>query len=160
MKTNVFSFIVEDPQERSYDQIEEIIAKDYDDILFGSTNGEFELDFEIKDISMMSAINKAIEYIAPINLVVKRISPDSYVTASEIARRVHISREGVRKMISGDIKSKNTFPRPSFFLSGSSVWVWPVVVRWFYENGKTDIEKVKEAKDIYSKNKELEDVLI
>lgn len=155
MKTYTFTFKIEDPHGRSYDELEEIIAKDYDDALFGSSDDEFELDFEIEAGSMEKAIKKALRYISPLDVIVKRVTPDSYVTQSEIARRIHISKQGVQKMIN----SKSDFPSPNFHIRGSSVWAWPRVAKWCCDNGKLSPDDVKEAKDVYSFNRDFEDVL-
>jgi hypothetical protein len=127
-----------------------------DDALLGSRDGVVYLDFDRAAKSLQAAIQSAIRDVRKAGLGVARIEPDEFVNASEIARRMHRTREGVRKLIAGT-RGPGRFPPPvSSVTKASPLWRWSEVAAWLADNSVTEGSPLPEATVIRKINALLE----
>src|ERR1700728_3856350 len=82
-----------------------------DDALIGMRDGVAYAEFCRESDSFREAVLSAIGDVesAGVQATVEHIEPDEFVTMSEIARRLHITREGVRKRVAGE-RGPGKFP--------------------------------------------------
>jgi len=130
-----------------------------DDALLGSRDGVLFLDFDRTSTSLLEAVLSAVADIhqAHAELWVSRVEPDDLVSAAEIARRAHRSRESIRQLIHGE-RGPGAFPPPIANLTQRSpIWRWSDVARWFADEiGGLDESVVSEATDLAAVNAALE----
>jgi hypothetical protein len=121
-----------------------------DDALIGLRDGVAFAEFCRTADSFRTAVLSAIHDVesAGIGARVEHVEPDELVTMSEIARRLHLSREGVRKWVAG-LRGPGNFPPPAGSLTRRSpLWRWTDVVRWHQQELQ---HKVGEQKGIPEK---------
>lgn len=109
-----------------------------DDALIGTRDGVAYADFCREADSFRQAVLSAIRDVesAGVGAKVDHIEPDEMVTMSEIARRLNITREGVRKQVAGT-RGPGNFPPPTGGVTRQSpLWRWTDVVQWRRENQK------------------------
>ncbi len=107
-----------------------------DDALIGTRDGVAYADFCREADSFRQAALSAIRDVesAGVGAKVDHIEPDEMVTMSEIARRLNITREGVRKQVAGT-RGPGNFPPPTGGVTRQSpLWRWTDVVQWRREN--------------------------
>lgn len=107
-----------------------------DDALLGAREGVVFLSFEREAESFAEAILGAIADVqkAKADLWVSRVEPDDLVSASEMARRLHRTRESIRQLAQGE-RGPGTFPPPVANLTQRSpIWRWAEVAEWFASN--------------------------
>jgi hypothetical protein len=103
-----------------------------DDALIGMRDGIPYADFCREADSFPQALLSAIRDVeaAGVGAKVEHVEPDELVTMSEIARRLRLSREGVRKRVAG-MRGPGNFPPPAGSLTQRSpLWHWTDVIRW------------------------------
>jgi len=107
-----------------------------DDALLGVRDGVAFLEFDRRAASLGEAILSAIENVAKarIGASVARVEPDDMVTASEIARRVHRTRENIRQLMNGTRGPGGFPPAVSCLRQRSPIWRWAEVASWFADN--------------------------
>lgn len=109
------------------------------------------LEFDREADCFESAIISAIQNIesAAHEVTVSHIEPADVVNASEIARRLHKTREYVRLLTQGR-RGEGGFPAPlSGVTSTISLWSWASVMNWFVQHNKVDDdESLSQAKTI------------
>jgi len=116
-----------------------------DDALINFRDGTVYLDFHRKSKSLKEAVIKAIKEVesASINAIVAYVTPEDWVTESDIAKRLDCSRQTVSLWCKR--KRRKSFPKPLMKLSYQSpFWKWRDIVEWLYENkliGKNELEK-------------------
>ena len=117
------------------------------------------LEFDRRADSFEHAIVSAVHDVerSGLHLEVSRIEPGDLVTASEIARRIHKSREYVRLLVEGK-RGPGGFPAPRSGVSATTrVWSWCDVMRWFSEHGiLQDLSSVYAAELLRDLNDALE----
>lgn len=120
-----------------------------DDALVNFRNGTVYLDFDREDISFEQAVIQAIRNIesSPIKAIVASVEPETFVTESDIAKRLIVKRQTVSLWIKRTRRKKMPFPKPIMKLSECSpLWKWSEVCRWLYQNNIiSDKSKVEEA---------------
>lgn len=111
--------------------LDELFEVGCDDATFGSIDGVSYADFTRKAPSFADAIQSAITAIEGVDdLRVVHIEPDDLVTASDIADRLHRTRESIRLLIAGR-RGRGDFPRPIANVRGRSRrWRWTDVLSW------------------------------
>ncbi len=130
-----------------------------DDATLAFRNGVGYLEFDrrarILDAAILSAV-RDVERADP-RLTVVRIEPGDSVNASEIARRIHLTREYIRLLVQGK-RGEGDFPAPQSGITGKTlVWSWAGVVRWMFQhNLLEDITVVDTAETIRDINDALE----
>ncbi len=123
-----------------------------DDALVNFRNGTVYLDFDRVSLNFEDAVISAIQQVesAPLNITVVNVSPDDYVTESEVAKRLHINRQAVSLWFKGKRHAKKPFPSPVMKLTEKSpLWRWSDVAEWLYQQKKiTDSKILDHAKFI------------
>lgn len=116
-----------------------------DDALINFREGTVYLDFHRQSISFKEAVIKAIKEVesSSVNAVVAYVTPEDWVTESDIAKRLHCSRQRVSLWCKD--KRRKAFPKPLMKLSTPSpYWKWREIVEWLCQNNlieKTELEK-------------------
>ena len=130
-----------------------------DDALLGSRDGVLFLDFERNSTSLLEAVLSAVSDVHRANngLSVSRVEPDDLVSAAEMARRLHRSRESIRLLIHGE-RGPGEFPPPIANLTRKSpIWRWSDVAVWFEAKiGGLQRSIVAEATELAAVNAALE----
>ena len=130
-----------------------------DDATLAFRNGVGYLEFDRRarslDVAILSAV-RDVERADP-RLTVVRVEPGDSVNASEIARRIHVTREYIRLLVQGK-RGEGDFPAPQSGITGKTlVWSWAGVVRWMFQhNLLEDITVVDAAETIRDINDALE----
>lgn len=133
MTTYNFSLIVEGPDLQNDEAMNALFEGDCDDATVGSVDGVQYLEFDREAGSFGLALTSAIRNVqdAIEGLRVVHVEPDDLVTMSEMAERLHRSRESIRLLIAGD-RGPGDFPTPvTHVRSRTRLWRWPDVLRWF-----------------------------
>lgn len=128
MNEHSFTLVVDGDVDAHLDELYEAGC---DDATFGAVDGVRYADFDREGATLADAITSAIRDVESVpGLLVRRVEPDDLVTASEIAGRLHRSRESVRLLIAGK-RGARTFPPPvSHLRSRTRLWRWSDVAAW------------------------------
>jgi len=103
-------------------------------------NGVLMLDFSRSAKNYIQAVCSAIEDVEGTKLGARvvKVEPDNFVSRSEIARRMAVSRQYVAKLF----KDSHEVPLPVINISGESpLWSWQEIAGWLYR--KRGLEKAK-----------------
>jgi hypothetical protein len=120
--------------------------------------GRIYLTFSRSAVSLKDAIISAIKNVreSGIDATVLRVDQCDLVTQSEIARRIHRSRQLVNQFINGG-RGPGGFPAPACNITdGAPLWYWCEVAFWLWENNIIKEEDVREAQDLMVINSVLE----
>ena len=118
-----------------------------DDAILAFRNGIAYLEFDRLATSLEAAILSAVRDVelADPRLTVVRVEPGDPVNASEIARRVQLTREYIRLLAQGK-RGDGEFPAPQSGITGKTlVWSWAEVVRWMSQHGMLEDKPLVEA---------------
>jgi hypothetical protein len=130
-----------------------------DDATLAFRNGVGYLQFDRRAPSLDAAILSAVRDVerADFRLTVVRVEPGDSVSASEIARRMQVTREYIRLLVQGK-RGEGDFPAPQSGITGKTlVWSWAGVVRWMFQhNLLVDVGVVDTAETIRDVNDALE----
>jgi hypothetical protein len=129
-----------------------------DDSTISLRFGRIYLTFSRSAASLKDAIISAIKNVreSGIDATVLRVDQCDLVTQSEIARRIHRSRQLVNQYISGG-RGPGGFPAPACNITdGALLWYWCDVAFWLWENNIIKEEDVREAQDLTVINSVLE----
>lgn len=158
-RTFSFTLILAGRSELTQDVEDAFFEAGCDDALLGVRDGVLFLDFEREASAFPEAVVSAITDVqkADVGAWVARVEPDDLVTASEIARRVHRSRESIRQLAQGE-RGPGTFPPPIANVTKKSrIWRWAEVCHWFSANyDERDDEALEAASVIAAINSALE----
>jgi hypothetical protein len=127
-----FTLILSGVSELTRQVLDALYESGCDDALIGVRDGVAYAEFCREADSFEQAALSAIRDVesAGIGAKVEHIEPDELVTMSEIARRLGMTREGVRKRVAG-LRGPGGFPPPAGSLTQRSpLWHWTDVVRW------------------------------
>jgi hypothetical protein len=136
IKTYEFTLLLDRAREVNEELENEIFELGFDDALLYSQGGVVCLDVSREATSFYEAVVSALKQIEKSNLGLKvaAVEPGDLVTASEIARRLSVSREYVRLLISGK-RGKGIFPSPISRIGVKNyIWSWSEVVRFMKSN--------------------------
>ena len=129
-----------------------------DDATISLRFGRIYLTFSRSAVSLKDAIISAIKNVreSGIDATVLRVDQCDLVTQSEIARRIHRSRQLVNQYINGG-RGPGGFPAPACNITGGApLWYWCEVAFWLWENNIIKEEDVREAQDLTVINSVLE----
>jgi hypothetical protein len=147
---------VSEPDSRLEDGLYEAAC---DDATLSFRSGIAYLVFDRLAPSLEDAILSAVRDVerADPRLTVVRVEPGDFVNASEIARRIHVTREYVRLLVQGK-RGEGDFPAPQSGITGKTlVWSWAGVVRWMFQhNLLEDVTVIDIAETIRDINDALE----
>jgi len=114
----------------SDDVAESLFEAGCDDCTPGICNGVWVIAFDREARNFSHAVASAIRDVESAGLTVLRVEPDTYVNAAEIAERLHVSREAVRKWLRSSPDAPPP-PPPAIGASGPSpLYDWPRFLRW------------------------------
>lgn len=120
--------------------IDKLGAAGVTDATFGVADGVAYADFTREAASFPAAVFSAVRDLQGTipSLRILRVEPDDLVTLSEIAVRLHRTRESVRLLAAGH-RGKGTFPPPvSHLRARSKLWRWSDVAQWAGEMEEED----------------------
>jgi hypothetical protein len=130
-----------------------------DDATLAFRNGVGYLQFDRRAPGLDAAILSAVRDVerADPRLTVVRVEPGDSVNASEIARRMQVTREYIRLLVQGR-RGQGDFPAPQSGITGKTlVWSWAGVARWMFQhNLLEDARVVDTAETIRDINDALE----
>jgi hypothetical protein len=137
-----FTLILSGVSELTREVLDAFYEAGCDDALIGMRDGIAYAEFCREANSFREAVLSAIGDVesARADAKVEHVEPDEFVTMSEIARRLQITREGVRKRVAGQ-RGPGNFPSPVGSLTKHSpLWRWTDVVQWhrMHYGGQTD----------------------
>lgn len=115
-----------------------------DDAILVFRNNVGCLEFDRVGESFPEAVLSALEDVGStrIGITVDHVEPGDLVNASQIGRRLGVSREYVRLLIQGK-RGKGSFPVPTSGVSGPlTLWSWAEVVKYLYDSGVVREEEV------------------
>jgi hypothetical protein len=130
MQEYEFTLILSGVQELTREVLDAFYEAGCDDALIGIRDGIAFADFCREADSLQEAVLSAIRDVKKAGARVEHVEPDELVTMSEIARRLDITREGVRKRVTGE-RGPGSFPSPVGNLTQRSpLWRWSDVLAW------------------------------
>jgi hypothetical protein len=130
MKEYEFTLILSGVQELTREVLDAFYEAGCDDALIGIRDGIAFAGFCRDADSLQEAVLSAMRDVEKAGARVEHVEPDELVTMSEIARRLDITREGVRKRVRGE-RGPGNFPAPVGNLTQRSpLWRWSDVVSW------------------------------
>jgi hypothetical protein len=115
-----------------------------DDAILSFRSGIAYLEFDREAGSLEEAILSAVRDVerADARLRVIRVEPGDLVNASEIARRVQLTREYIRLLVQGK-RGGGNFPAPQSGITGKTlVWSWAEVLRWLSDHNMLEDKSV------------------
>jgi hypothetical protein len=127
-----FALILSGVPELTREVLDAFYEAGCDDALIGMRDGVAYAEFCRAAGSFREAALSAIRDVesAGVGAAVEHVEPDEFVSMSEIARRLHVTREGVRKWVAGE-RGPGNFPPPVGSLTKHSpLWRWTDVVQW------------------------------
>lgn len=145
--TYLFSLVLAGVTDKTEDLEDGIYEAGCDDALISFRNGTVYLDFERSAVHFEDAVISAIFDIekAHLPITVVSVSPDDYVTESEIAKRLSVKRQAISLWVKGARCAKTPFPTPVMKLTEKSpLWRWHEVAKWLYQQKKIHDKEVIE----------------
>ncbi len=127
-----FALILSGVPELTREVLDAFYEAGCDDALIGMRDGVAYAEFCREADSFREAVLSAIGDVesAGVGALVEHVEPDEFVSMSEIARRLDVTREGVRKWVAGQ-RGPGNFPPPVGGLTKHSpLWRWTDVVHW------------------------------
>lgn len=134
-KTYSFTLVLKNVDEDTLNLEDSLYEAGCDDAIVNYRNGAVYLEFDRDSTSIEEAVMTAIKDIrsASIEIEVASVSPSNFVTESEMAKRLGVSRQTVSLWIKG--KRRREFPHPIMGLSEKSpLWDWSAVAQWLLKN--------------------------
>lgn len=132
METHDFTLVIDGIDSLTTEVEDALYEAGCDDGLLSMSDRVFRIDFAREAPSLREAILSAIRDVesAGVGASVTRVEPDEIVNASEIARRLGISREAVRLYALGE-RGPGDFPSP---IAGDRLnqrlWRWTDICDW------------------------------
>ena len=127
--TQSFTLALADLPELSEEMVERVYAR-CSDATVSQRGGVVYVSFDRQGQTLPTAVVSAIRSLQRLGLRVDRIVADDLVAPSEIAARMHRSRESIRLLIEG-ARGPGKFPPPADVLGQQRFWRWREVIRWF-----------------------------
>ncbi len=121
-----------------------LCAAGCDDAVLVCRNGIVYLKFDRKAESLEDAVLSAICDVDSAHFRVKRVEPEDYVYAAEIARRTNLSREYIRQLIKGET-GPGRFPTAITTFGNTNLWRWADVSDWLARHGFVEISLAQNA---------------
>jgi len=131
-KTHSFTLILAGPSPQEEANLDALFEAGCDDATFGERDGVYVADFDRAARSFSEALASAINDVesAVADLRVVRVEPEELVTASEIATRLHRTRESIRLLFESQ-RGAGDFPRPVTWLENKTrLWYWHDICAW------------------------------
>jgi hypothetical protein len=128
--------------------LEQLFEAGFDDGTFGEQGGLQYVSLHRSGSSFAATVMQAIRDLerALPGLRVVSIDGDELVTASEIAARIHRTRESIRLLITGD-RGPGDFPPAIPWVSAGKtrLYEWAEVVEWLKRHGEKKIAETRSS---------------
>lgn len=127
-----FTLVLSGIHELSREVMDSFFDAGCDDAVVGMRDGVAFAEFCREANSFQGAVFSAIRNVegAGVGAKVEHIEPDELVTMSEMARRLNMTREGIRKWVDGS-RGPGNFPPPIGNLTKRSpIWRWTDILQW------------------------------
>ena len=127
-----FTLVLESKLSLSSSVEDSLFEAGLDDALVGSRDDVVFVDFEREGASFLEAVLVAIHQVesALPGALVRRVEPDEFVTAADIASRIGRTRESIRLLVAGK-RGPGGFPAPvRGIASKQRLWMWSEVAGW------------------------------
>jgi predicted DNA-binding transcriptional regulator AlpA len=134
-KPHQFTLVLKNVDENTPNIEDSLYEAGCDDALINFRNGTVYLDFEREAPSLEEAVISAVSDVesATVNATVTNVAPEDWVTESEIAKRLEMTRQTVSLWIKGE--RRKSFPKPVMKLADKSpLWKWREIAEWLYKN--------------------------
>lgn len=143
MTTYDFAFVLDaDPHDETVE--DKFLCEPFDDATLILQNGALALSFDRTDKTYKDAVLSAYADIKAADIGIISFDPDYLVTASEIAKRVNLSRAVISKYTHPELD--NGFPAPvRGVLSNRPVYDWVSVSEWFLKREQIDVSEYRHA---------------
>lgn len=112
-----------------------------DDATPSFQNGVFVIDFDRRARNLIQAIASAIKDVRAAGLRVLRVEPDEIVSASEVARRLGVSRQAVSKWF----REYDGAPAPVLNASTDTpMYEWTAILKWLrrYRRERISVDRI------------------
>ena len=148
-KNNTYNFVlvlsgVSEPDARLEDALFEAGC---DDAILAFRKSIAYLEFDRRAANLEGAILSSVRDVerADSRITVVRVEPGDLVNASEIARRIQVTREYVRLLVQGQ-RGEGDFPAPQSGITGKTlVWSWAEVLRWMSQHAMLEDKSLVDA---------------
>lgn len=152
MKNFSFSIIASGLDLTAAQSFDRFFAAGCDDATISVQKGLFVIDFDRDAKSFKAALVSAIRDVKRAGATIERIEPDYFVTASDIAARMGVTRAAVSLYASG--KRGRFFPAPvARVTTDSPLWDWVEVSAWLVQEKELPQEVVEDARLIREMNR-------
>lgn len=143
MTTYDFAFVLDaDPHDEAVEDM--FLCEPFDDATLILQNGALAISFDRTEKTYKDAVLSAYTDIKAAGVGIISFDPDYLVTATEIAKRVQLSKAVISKYTHPALE--NGFPAPvRGVLSNRPVYDWVPVSRWFMEQEKIDVSEYRHA---------------
>lgn len=135
LKNYQFSLVLKNVHEQTPDLEDSLFESGCDDALINFRSGAVYLDFDREAHSLEQAVLNAIHDVesASIEAKVCSVSPEDWVTESEVAKRLEIKRQTVSLWTKG--ARRKSFPKPFMKLDDKSpLWKWREITEWLFNH--------------------------
>jgi len=108
-----------------------------DDALINFRDNTVYLDFDRESTSLENAVISAIQAVESANIgaQVAYVTPEDFVSESDIAKRINKKRQIVSLWVKGERRANQPFPPPVMKLADRSpFWRWSEITKWLYDN--------------------------
>lgn len=142
-KTYQFTLVLKNVDETTDNLEDSLYEAGCDDALINFRGGTVYLDFDREAPSLEEAVISAVQNVesASIKAMVTHISPEAWVTESDVAKRLDVKRQTVSLWIKGE--RRKGFPKPLIKLADKSpLWKWREIVNWLYANKMIQEEEI------------------
>lgn len=154
MKTHQFTLYIDGPSEIT-DEMEDALYKARcSDGMLGIQNGSLFIDFIRKAPTLLKAVMSAVKQIekAIPGAKVSGLKPSPFLTQSELAKVMDVSREYVRLLTSGQ-RGAGGFPAPVMSSRKRLYWDVSNVLEWYskadVKAGNTDLRNAKDLVTLF-----------
>ncbi|WP_306215717.1 helix-turn-helix transcriptional regulator [Actinoplanes sp. RD1] len=129
-----FNFMMVLDHRPTDDQLRELFANGRDDATYGVENGLPVAEFDREAPTLADAIVSAVREIEAVNIKAVRIVDQDLMTLADLAERLGLSREAVRRYSTGE-RGPGEFPPPvSPTRAGATFYRWSEVAPWARTN--------------------------
>jgi transcriptional regulator with XRE-family HTH domain len=155
MKSYRFTIIASGLDHEADDFEDRFFEAGCDDATIVFTRGSIILEFDREARNISHAIASAMENVETAGANVERVEPDYLVSLADIAERSGLTRAAISNYASGG-RGKG-FPTPiARVSSGSPLWNWVDVARWFRRRAQISTDAVVEARVVKRANDNIE----
>jgi predicted DNA-binding transcriptional regulator AlpA len=140
MRTYAFKAVLD--RRPTNDELDTLFANGRDDAAYGIENGLPIAEFDREAPALADAIASAVRELETVGLRPLRIIDQDLLTLADIAERLGISREAVRRYSTGE-RGPGDFPPPiAPMRGGATFYRWSEVVPWAQNHLEAQVPEV------------------